>query len=979
LATDAIGYRVKIDAAPVLETATVKELLASRAQRCRINVGEHGASAVRRSPFGSRNAVRMAAPVQGQLDGAMWEENHELPPDPGVALELPIDSGTTSAQQGRVAVPTSRFRDDPILAAAIEASEQRQSVSEGVLRSRLCGEDGAITEKLATHDLEHMGCNKDGMMTLLNILAGNSLRHNHTLISTSNLLTDLSRTRDGLVFAPGMTEVMPTDAQGMYDLLLGQFAPPLYKYPRCVACGELRRCELKDSNECRCGQPWTSHCIRVFSPLDFLAKVFAAPPLAEAMGYAATRKRAREESVADTAQGPMMDIFDTEFYRRSVMDDPLLSSDPRFALVGFFLDGMLKCKTDMSSGTVKVGVMKLFNLPAHIRQMPGCTLPIVVIPPDPPVKNVQPILDVFADQLAFLRKVGVPIYDAHRKENFRLHGDLVKLAMDSKGIADAAGRAEPGSKVGASLAGDYRGYTFPDKIKETTRDGRMARITGKVAYLENWTSLPPTGYNARVKRLRTAAASLNPREVLTAGVELPWSVDEREPRRWSDAEIRDAFACLAESQRASSREDTKHLKGSAAGVGVKHVSPWVKTGLKMDSGVTYDSMHALANVSKKMRSVQIGRGIFSSGQRNEHFVYEAEVNRRFVDVGTAVREGEELTASRMMELARYPFTPTELKLAGERGLMALRYKLPHAAIKGAKALKAYRPWGQDDNKGPQFLKSIDSHLLCSPMGKWLIAGLSQREFQVEEVKHTYEYVYLAMLSALNEVRRKAVTEDGARAAFQQVAEALTLFYIAFPAFEQDHIMHQALEVARNAPAWLHACFDGERTMRLVRQKDHNPNDLAATVMLNLQRFCGKFLREMTTIGNLGEELNTLSSRLTNGLNIERNLGDGGVQITVPNLAKYLRGKHLNRAECTRNGIRRVLICPIIMHCRQRRHGGIDKQHQNDEVCRQAPHSLSHAILPYIHRMGRYHGNEVARAKGRIRRGRRRRPRGRSWR
>ncbi len=790
--------------------------------------------------------------------------------------------------------PTApRFEDDALALQAIQAMKEKLDVPQSVLECRRCGVDGAIVEKLTVHDLDHLGESKNGMLLLLNILAGNALRNKHTLESTTSELHDFARTPDGVVFAKGMTEVMPTDARTMYDLLLAEYAPKIYKYERCInaQCGNLRRCDLKDSATCSCGLQWSGRdYVRLLSVIDLLTAIFKSPPLAKAM---ASRKRPREEAV-DEGSAPMLDFEDSSFYKDCIAGDPLFSRDPRYALIGFFLDGMQRTKSDPSSGTVKVGVVKFFNLPAWVRQMLGCTMPVVLIPPEPKIKNLQPILDVIADEVAILRGAGVEVYDSHRKEHFRLRGDLIEVAMDSKGSLEAVGRAEPGNKVGGSLGGDYRGYTLPDKIKRRTKRGKIARLNG-VLYFSNWPNLPPPNAGSRYKRLRTAAASINPKAELLLEDDPPesaWSVNEEAPRPWTDAEIRGAIACLwyAETRMDLSRTQKKHLTQLAHAVGVKRVSPWIKTGLRMDRGVAYEGMHAVMNNFKAIRSLQLGyKGIFTSEKRDAHFVYEAEVNGRFVEIGQGVREGKELTTREIKDLAGYVFTIEEHNLAAARGQMVLDNNLAPRTIKGDKVFKAYRVFGIDDDRGPQFLHGAACHILCGPAGKYLTSGLAMRRFKVKDIEHTYEDVYFAMFDALNEVMRKGLSQEEAEVAARAMVEAVTLFYLAFPTFEQNHIIHQAMEIAKNAPAWMHTVWDGERVMRVVREHDHNPRDLVATVMFCLQRFSAKFFKEMTEIDDFMKHLSSIASRVTKGMLLEEDLEAAGLEIKVPNLATYLRG------------------------------------------------------------------------------------------
>ena len=89
--------------------------------------------------------------------------------------------------------------------------------------------------------------------------------------------------------------LLPTDADGAFQLLLATYQLPLYRYSGCRECGRLKRCELKELDRCPCGAVWQPKVFCCFSLLDFLEAVFACPTLAEAMRYEDMRDRPRGE------------------------------------------------------------------------------------------------------------------------------------------------------------------------------------------------------------------------------------------------------------------------------------------------------------------------------------------------------------------------------------------------------------------------------------------------------------------------------------------------------------------------------------------------------------------------------------------------------------------------------------------------------------------------------------------------------------
>lgn len=71
------------------------------------------------------------------------------------------------------------------------------------------------------------------------------------------------------------------------------------------------------------------------------------------------------------------------------------------------------------------------NLPQHIRMKPGAMLLSGIIPGPKEPKNMDPYIDVVVDDIMALEKVMV--YDAYRKENFNLKGNILLHILDYPG------------------------------------------------------------------------------------------------------------------------------------------------------------------------------------------------------------------------------------------------------------------------------------------------------------------------------------------------------------------------------------------------------------------------------------------------------------------------------------------------------------------------------------------------------------------
>ena len=303
---------------------------------------------------------------------------------------------------------------------------------------------------------------------------------------------------------------MPTDAKGMDDLLLDGYAPKLYRYPVCMKCGRLQRCELRDTTTCTCGQLWTHEptTVTMFSPLDWIKANMQSRLLSNTMQHEATR--------VPPIAGTVQDVYDMEFWENAVTNDPVLSQDARFSKIMAFMDGLLLHKDDRNSKTLKVLMLYLMNWPAHLRHKFGFGLPMFVI--DEKLPTMKYALEVLADCMKFLRRRGIDMADPASGQPLTLKGDLVRLAFDSRGVTEFVGGAEPGKGADACFKCKSRGFTAVDVTKPTRSAERGPRATrgcrfriNKVLYLDNWTMLPLTGHEA----LRRACATLNSRSVLT--------------------------------------------------------------------------------------------------------------------------------------------------------------------------------------------------------------------------------------------------------------------------------------------------------------------------------------------------------------------------------------------------------------------------------------------------------------------------------
>jgi hypothetical protein len=583
--------------------------------------------------------------------------------------------------------------------------------------------------------------------------------------------------------------------------------------------------------------------------IEWIKLLMAAPLTAEAMAWEEDPKRRRP-----SGGEPALEIFDTPYWQDLAEHNPDIMKDARFVKLALFLDSMLIRPRDTKSGSMKVWLVKLLNLPGHLRYLPGFTIPFCVVDAKRnkiESKSYHGVHEILGDQVAYMKRVGFEVYDGHRRERFTMHGDLVKLYMDSRAILELVGRAEAGTSLGSSLGTNTIAYSVPDVVKGKKRKRNSEdelpawhKLT-KVILLDNWRELPVEGERYRV--LRRASASLNDRKAFSAdGMALGWDASEPPPERWTHETLRDAYILLESIQGSSlPAEEAKKRKTAAESVGVRRASPFLRTGLNFKIGNKYDPAHTSSNVYKQLRSIHLeGGNLIASTNILGHLEAEVKFNNRY----EAARDVARTTTDKEAIRAQLPFVFTihERQLAAKRGEVVLSQHLSHAAMKGQNVYDAYRlPLPQ---QGLQHLLMADCFLLSGPLGKWFVAGCRNNHFKVGDFESTYEQVTFDFLDALNSIRRKNLTAMEAERASLQVVVAVTQYYLAFPAYEQTHVMHQLVEVAKSLPSWFDACIAEERFMREVRKNIHNYKTIGTTVMRSMQRFIAKFIEEMTKPG-----------------------------------------------------------------------------------------------------------------------------------
>lgn len=331
------------------------------------------------------------------------------------------------------------------------------------------------------------------------------------------------------------------------------------------------------------------------------------------------------------------------------------------------------------------------------------------------------------------------------------------------------------------------------------------------------------------------------------GKESAWDPLEPPPARRTEAELQEAMSMLKAADLLAQQGDNigaRELKQQAAKHGLVDFSYLSETGLRLVDGVVYDGMHSVANSFKLLRDAVMGHGLLHSANLHLHLAYEADVNGRYVEACAALQSGTAASGKdlRIQGLLPYVFSVLERAVVQERGHRALIGCYVHASFKGSRVFQAFN---SESDKGYLCgLKAADSHIWLGPVGKYIFAGMAVRDFKVADFSSTHEAVYFKFFDAMNNLRKKELTQAEAATIFEHAVEAVSELYLVLPAFECNHSLHQVLEVAKQLPMHVTANWAGERNMRTVRANNHNEAHPGATIINALQRYLGLWTREM---------------------------------------------------------------------------------------------------------------------------------------
>lgn len=227
-------------------------------------------------------------------------------------------------------------------------------------------------------------------------------------------------------------------------------------YQMCVACDLVYRCKhlyLKDADFCLCGTARTKENTKtlIYMPLSgHLRNIYGVPSYAKALGEWADRRSKVAGRVNDST-----DLINPWNY------DPALpqgkDNEPRHVMLTHIQDPFQPFKDD-AYYSCSPGLVHILNFPGWARQEEGCAHVLSIGPgsrkrtavklKDNIKKTDQHQHAIFADELQWLDKHGIEVYDAHRKEYFYCKARLVNCISDLRGMEKLIGISSTPKRCG---------------------------------------------------------------------------------------------------------------------------------------------------------------------------------------------------------------------------------------------------------------------------------------------------------------------------------------------------------------------------------------------------------------------------------------------------------------------------------------------------------------------------------------------------
>lgn len=225
-------------------------------------------------------------------------------------------------------------------------------------------------------------------------------------------------------------------------------------YQMCVHCRLVFRCEHKDLTVCLCGHPRSlkNICKLVYMPVSgHMVSTYGVADVAKCMGSWHDRRTKDPNKVKDSTD--VINSFNFDPTKEMKGDN-----DQRHWMLTHINDPFAPFKDDMFY-SCSPGLVHVLNLPAWVRQKLGYAHLLSIGPgsrrrdvakelANKQVKTDRHQHAIFADELNYLDKFGIQIFDAYTQKPFRCKARLVNCVSDLRGMEKLIGISSTPARYG---------------------------------------------------------------------------------------------------------------------------------------------------------------------------------------------------------------------------------------------------------------------------------------------------------------------------------------------------------------------------------------------------------------------------------------------------------------------------------------------------------------------------------------------------
>ncbi len=335
------------------------------------------------------------------------------------------------------------------------------------LEDRQLGKDGSVEEKKTYKASELPEEHLDRLQKIFLIIFANKAFS--AKMTEENVAFLIESVLNAAEHPPEFVEALPKDWRHLRATFQKYFHcpfPKIFKCDACAECGFLFRCESKFLEVCpmKKAGPHGHHCsgkrYKDFSEgsnkvsrksayfldiKDLLTLLFSDKAAAELVLYSSRR---------ETEAGVTSDIMDSKLWEKLRLEQPAFMGRTRNLLLGLSSDGTVIQEAARSDGqqqqySVWPIVLVCYNLPPWLRYLFGFLFVVGVVDgPSPGSVGVMSALEVVVDQLLYLYRHGVEVYDAYHQDTVVVRAMLVKVIGDLRALQKLLGMKATPAKDG---------------------------------------------------------------------------------------------------------------------------------------------------------------------------------------------------------------------------------------------------------------------------------------------------------------------------------------------------------------------------------------------------------------------------------------------------------------------------------------------------------------------------------------------------